>query len=100
MKCMRCNVEMIETGEKSNEEISVITMIAANPVVNKNTSKFMMTECVDVFTDFSGGGGITDKYGMRYGGSRKCADIGYRICPNCGMIEKCVMPADLKRLFE
>lgn len=98
MKCMRCNVEMIETGVKGNEEVNVITMIKSGSLVSADKSEFMMTESVDVFTDFSGGGGIT-KYGITYSGSRKCADIGYRICPNCGMVEKRIASEDLKRLF-
>lgn len=56
MKCMRCNVEMIETGVKGNEEVNVITMIKSGSLVSADKSEFMMTESVDVFTDFSGGG--------------------------------------------
>lgn len=55
MKCMRCNVEMMETGVLSeNKEMTVVTIGSMNAVLK--SPDLRITECVDVFTDFGGGG--------------------------------------------
>lgn len=78
MKCIRCNVEMLESTEKR--------------IIRVNTAGGHPTEDLQVIN-------IGVKKTLFFKDEFKDVDLKCRVCPNCGMMEKYITPDDLKKLF-
>lgn len=79
MKCIRCNIEMLESTEKRIIRVNMIGHPTEDlQVINIGVKKPTLFSGKDEFKDVN----------------LKC-----RVCPNCGMMEKNITSDDLQKLF-
>ena len=79
MKCISCNIEMLESTEKRIIRVNMIGHPTEDlQVINIGVKKPTLFSGKDEFKDVN----------------LKC-----RVCPNCGMMEKYITSDDLQKLF-